>query len=103
MMPAWLLTLLKYVPGLTGILDKMTGGGSSRAEELRAEAELEEARAFRRGRYAPKYVLKYVCIAIFGLCALLIIVGMVHPGLVDLDRPLESIERLASVILSLGE
>ena len=103
MMPAWLLTLLKYVPGVTGILDKMTGGASSRAEELRAEAELEEAKAFAHGRYAPKYVLKYVCIAIFGLCALLVIVGMFFPGLVDMDHPLDSIERLANVILSLGE
>ncbi len=100
-MPAWIVALLKYVPGISGILDKVTGS-SAKADEIRAQVELEEAKAFRQGRYAPKYVLKYTVIGIFAICCFLIMFGMFFPGTVDLEHPIDSIERLGKVLMSLG-
>ena len=100
-MPTWILAALKYIPGIGTILDKMTGA-SAKADEIRAQVELEEAKAFRSGRYAPKYVLKYTLIGIFALFCFCIMFGMFFPGVVDLDHPIDSIGRLGNAILSLG-
>ncbi len=100
-MPTWILAILKYVPGISTILDKMTGA-SAKADEIRAQVELEEARAFRSGRYAPKYVLKYALIGIFVLCCFCIMIGMFFPGTVDLEHPIDSIGKLGNALFSLG-
>jgi len=100
-MPSWILALLKYVPGISTVLDKITGA-SAKADEIRAQVELEEARAFRQGRYAPKYVLKYTLIGIFAVCCMCIMFGMFFPGVVDLEHPIDSIGRLGKALFSMG-
>ena len=52
------------------------------ADELRAEAELEEARAFSRGRIAPRYLLKYVAVILLSLFGLAVLVDAIVPGLI---------------------
>ena len=59
--------LTKLLPFLAPLLDKLWP--STRADELRAEVELEEARAFSRGRIAPRYLLKYVAVILLSLFA----------------------------------
>lgn len=49
---------------------------------LRAEAELEEARAFSRGRIAPRYVAGYVGVILLSLFGLAVLVDAIVPGLI---------------------
>lgn len=66
---AWIPKLLSFVPLLGGLFEKWTEN-KSRAAELRAEKELVEAKAFAKGCIGPKYLMKYVLVCIFALCAL---------------------------------
>ena len=95
--------IAKIIPALGGILGNVLGGTSEKADELRAQAELEEAKAFSRGRYAPRYVLKYTLILIFFLFCMVLFASMLFPFAVDLDHPLDTIERLAKTLFSLGD
>ena len=72
--------LTKLLPFLAPLLDKLWP--STRADELRAEAELEEARAFSRGRIAPRYLLKYVAVILLSLFGLAVLVDAIVPGLI---------------------
>ena len=72
--------LTKLLPFLAPLLDKLWP--STRADELRAEVELEEARAFSRGRIAPRYLLKYVSVILLSLFGLLVLVDAIVPGLI---------------------
>ena len=83
-MPAWILAVLKYLPGLGGILEKI-GQGSAKAEELRAEAELEEAKALKKGIYAPRYIKGYVLCALTALVALLMFLMAFFPESISLE------------------
>lgn len=58
---------------------------------------IEEARAFRKGKLSPKYLLKYAVIVLAVLFCTLFIVGMFFPNLVDISHPLETIERILSI------
>ncbi|MBQ9407005.1 MAG: hypothetical protein IJU37_09780 [Desulfovibrio sp.] len=80
MMPAWLLTLLKYVPGLSGILDKMSGGAFSKAEELRAQADLDDIQGFHRtGRVSAAHLWKYVKVGLAAVLALVFCASILCP------------------------
>lgn len=83
-MPAWILAILKYLPGLGGILDSI-GKGSAKAEELRAEAELEEAKALKKGIYAPRYIKGYVLCVLTALIALLMFLMAFFPDSIALE------------------
>ena len=65
-MPAFLLSLLKYVPFLGGLFEKWTEN-KNRTAEINAEKELIEAKAFSKGRISPKYMLKYALVVVFML------------------------------------
>ena len=67
---------------------------SSRADELRAEAELEEARAFSRGRIAPRYLLGYALVLLLTLFGLAVLVDAVVPGLIP-GAPLHVMKELS--------
>lgn len=67
---------------------------SSRADELRAEAELEEARAFSRGRIAPRYLLGYALVLLLTLFGLAVLVDSVVPGLIP-GAPLHALKELS--------
>lgn len=74
-MPAWMLKLLKWLPGVGGILDKLNGN-AARIEEIRAETEQADIRGFHRtGRISAAHAWKYakVLIAValvFVFCAM---------------------------------
>ena len=72
--------LTNLLPFLAPLLDKLWP--STRADELRAEAELEEARAFSRGRIAPRYMMKYVAVILLSLFGLAVLVDAIVPGLI---------------------
>lgn len=75
-MPAWMLTLLKWLPGISGLLEKLTGG-TARVEEIRAQTEQDDIRGFHRtGRISAAHAWKYakVLIAValaIAFCAML--------------------------------
>ena len=72
--------LTKFLPFLGPLLEKLWP--STRADELRAEAELEEARAFSRGRIAPRYLLGYALVILLTLFGLAVLVDAMVPGLI---------------------
>lgn len=91
---AWLPKLLQFVPFIGGLLEKLTES-RGRAAELRAEAELEEARAFRKGRISPRYGMRYVLIGVFLLFAATVFLAVFFPSAVpeaDLSRFRELID-----------
>ena len=97
-MLAWLTKLLPFLGNiLTGKLEV-----DNEAARIKAQVELEEAKAFTRGKYAPRYVLKYCLIALFCMFCILLMVGVFFPYAVDLNHPVETIERLAKVLFSIG-
>lgn len=72
-MLAILTRLLKFIPGLGGILGKLTGE-DSRVQEIKAEAELADIRGFHRtGRISARHAWKYalVAMAFFSDCYIL--------------------------------
>lgn len=59
-MPAWILTLLRYLPGLGGIIGKLDGT-ADKVAEIRAETEQADIRGFHRtGRISAAHAWKYV-------------------------------------------
>lgn len=95
-MLAWLTKLLPFLTNIFASKAEV----ESEAAKTRAKVELEEAKAFRQGRYAPRYVLKYCVIGIFVCFCILLMVGMFFPYAIDINHPLETIERLAKVLFS---
>lgn len=84
-MPAWLLSVLKFLPGFGKLFDKL-GSDSSRVQELRAEAELEEAKAFRsKGRVGPTMLKRYVVVGIWIVVVIALLVAVFVPGAVRID------------------
>lgn len=70
--------LAKFLPFVRPLLEKIFPD-KSRAAELQAEKELIEARAFRRGRISPKYLLGYVLVVLFGLFGLVLLLHVIFP------------------------
>ena len=97
-MLAWLTKLLPFL----GKLFEGKLAIDNEAARIKAQVELEEAKAFKRGQYAPRYVLKYCLIGIFCIFCMLLMIGMFFPYAVDLNHPVETIGRLAKVLFSVG-
>lgn len=71
--------LSKILPFLKPVLGKL-GQDSKRAQELRAEAELIEAKAFaRKGRIAPRYFFQYVVSGAFAALVVWLLFWAVFP------------------------
>lgn len=83
--------LTKLLPFLGPLAERLWP--STRADELRAEAELEEARAFSRGRIAPRYLLGYALVLLLTLFGLAVLVDAVVPGLIP-GAPLHALNEL---------
>lgn len=91
---AWIPKLLSFVPLFGGLFEKWTEH-QSRAAELRAEKELVEAKAFAKGRIAPKYLTQYALVGVFVLLAVAAFVAVFFPSALpdaDLSRFRELIE-----------
>lgn len=75
-----MISIIKTIVSLlTPFLDKFLGRNSEKAQELKAEKELEELRAFKDGRITPHLLLLYVLVGIFGIGALLAILSFFFP------------------------
>lgn len=85
--------LTKVLPFLAPLLDKLWP--STRADELRAEAELEEARAFSRGRIAPRYIAGYVASLLFLLFGIAVLIDSVYPDFLP-GSPLGALSSLVN-------
>lgn len=70
-MPAWILKILQYIPGIGALIDKFTGN-SARVEEIKAETEHDDIKGFHKtGRISAAHMWKYakVFIAVIVACA----------------------------------
>ncbi|MDM8330481.1 hypothetical protein QUW42_09330 [Desulfovibrio piger] len=85
--------LTKILPFLAPLLDKLWP--STRADELRAEAELEEARAFSRGRIAPRYIAGYVASLLFLLFGIAVLIDSAYPDFLP-GSPLGALSSLVN-------
>lgn len=85
--------LTKLLPFLAPLLDKLWP--STRADELRAEAELEEARAFSRGRIAPRYIAGYVASLLFLLFGIAVLIDSACPDFLP-GSPLGALSSLVN-------
>ncbi len=85
--------LTKVLPFLAPLLDKFWP--STRADELRAEAELEEARAFSRGRIAPRYIAGYVASLLFLLFGIAVLIDSAYPDFLP-GSPLGALSSLVN-------
>lgn len=85
--------LTKLLPFLDPLLDKLWP--STRADELRAEAELEEARAFSRGRIAPRYIAGYVASLLFLLFGIAVLIDSAYPDFLP-GSPLGALSSLVN-------
>lgn len=69
----------KILPFLTPLLDKLAGRKSSRVAEIEAEQDLLETKAFVRGRYSPKYMLKYTMVGVIWVFIALFVAHVLYP------------------------
>lgn len=101
-MPAWILKILKYLPGLGTLWDKMSGE-SAKVEEIKAETEQADIRGFHRtGRVSAAHAWKYAKVVIAmmiacSLCAALFSTGAKQNALDLLDGFVSAISKLFSV------
>lgn len=94
-MLGFLAGLVTKLPLLGPLLAKFWTD-NSKVAEIKAEESLEETKAFARGRYSPKYILRYVVVAIFGLFALLFVARMIWPDFAP-GMTMDNFERLMVV------
>ncbi|MDY0258493.1 MAG: hypothetical protein RBR41_02355 [Desulfovibrio sp.] len=98
-MPIWLLGLVKYLPGIGALIDKFVGGDAE-AEKIRAQVELVEAEAFKRGRIAPRYMKGYVMIGAFALVVALILASAFFPEASSVaDAVVDSVARAGKALV----
>jgi hypothetical protein len=83
-MPTLVTMLIGALSSLAGKILPSVLTGSARAEELKAEKDLVEAKAFAKGRISPKYLYGFLAVAVFAACAILGIVAAIFPGAVSL-------------------
>lgn len=103
-MPAWILKLFKWLPGMGGILDKLNGN-AARIEEIRAETEQDDIRGFHRtGRISAAHLWKYtkVLIAVIVVCVVCItpfVPGAGENVITLLDATISAIAKLFTVAM----
>ena len=71
--------ITRLLPFLGPLLEKITGKASGKAEELRAQAELEEIRAFKQGRISPRFLHRYALVFFFSFFAALLLASLFFP------------------------
>ncbi len=90
-MLSWVAKIIKYLPGIGAIVEKVTGE-SARAEEIRAEAELSDIKGFHRtGRVSAAHLWRYAKVILALLIACTLCVSIFFPGAAsNLDTVLDS-------------
>ena len=78
-MIAWLARLLKWLPGVGRVLEKLAAGGD-RVREIRAQTEHDDIEGFHRtGRVSAAHAWKYAKVAIAALLAVAFIAMLFFP------------------------
>ena len=92
-----MIWLSRLLPFLKPALDKLgkTFGADSRADELRAEAELIEAKAFAKGRIAPRYLWQYSIVLAFSVFLFWLIAWAIFPA--SIPSPLATMQDFFAV------
>lgn len=96
-----MLTIVKTVLAFFApFLDRFFGKNSEKALELKAQRELEELKAFSKGRITPRFFLLYSLVAVFLLFAVLFIISLFIPDLFapEMGRIRELIEMGGSLL-----
>jgi hypothetical protein len=93
------------LPFLQPLFDKWSGGDSAEIQKIKAQAELIEAKAFAKGKYSPKYLLKYIVIGLFTFWAALTILGAFWPQLFNISSGdvFNSLIKHGSDLLNMGD
>lgn len=92
---AFLTGLVTKLPVLGPLLAKLWTD-NSKVAEIEAQTNLEETKAFARGRISPKFLLRYVVVISFALFVLFFLTRMLWPGFAP-DMTLDNFERLMQV------
>ena len=71
--------ITRLLPFLGPLLEKLGGKTSEKAEELRAQAELEDLRAFKAGRISPRFLRNYALVFLFVFFAALFLGSLFFP------------------------
>lgn len=90
-----LTSLVGKLPVLGPLIAKLWTD-NSKVAEIEAETNLEETKAFARGRISPKFLLRYVVVVAFGLFVLFFLARMIWPDFAP-GMTMDNFERLMIV------
>ena len=90
-----LTAVMGKIPFIGQLLAKLWTD-NSKVAEIKAEEDLEETKAFARGRLSPKFLLSYVVVVSFALFVLFFLARMVWPDFAP-DMTMDNFERLMRV------
>ncbi len=90
-----LTTLIGKLPVLGPWIAKLWTD-NSKVAEIEAETNLEETKAFARGRISPKFLLRYVVVVAFALFVLFFLARMIWPDFAP-GMTMDNFERLMVV------
>lgn len=98
----WLAAIVKYLPGIGTILDKVTGA-SDEAERIKAEIEKEDIEGFyKTGRVSANHLWKYTKVGIAILLAIVFCSAIFYPPATEniaslLENFLSLVDKLSDV------
>ena len=90
-----LTAVMGKIPFIGQLLAKLWTD-NSKVAEIKAEEDLEETKAFARGRFSPKFILRYGVVALFLLFATIFIARMIWPDFAP-GMTMDNFERLMVV------
>lgn len=103
MLVSWLTKIAKYLPGIGTVIEKISGD-SAKAEELRAQADLDDIKGFHRtGRVSASHLWKYTKVLLAILLALTFCIAVFYPPATDnLSSLLNGFTKAVKEIFSVG-
>ena len=90
-----LTAVMGKIPFIGQLLAKLWTD-NSKVAEIKAEEDLEETKAFARGRFSPKFILRYGVVFLFLAFAAMFIARMIWPDFAP-GMTMDNFERLMKV------
>ena len=90
-----LTAVMGKIPFIGQLLAKLWTD-NSKVAEIKAEEDLEETKAFTRGRLSPKFLLRYVVVVSFALFVLFFLARMIWPDFAP-GMTMDNFERLMRI------
>ena len=90
-----LTAVMGKIPFIGQLLAKLWTD-NSKVAEIKAEEDLEETKAFARGRLSPKFLLRYVVVVSFALFVLFFLARMIWPDFAP-GMTMDNFERLMKI------